>query len=651
MTSCIDVIFCVPLCKKLSQKADNAIMWQRILSHTLTLSIFGLDLAGFLFACVHAVNICLKTIPALLIIYLLILTMTHYFYAVWLDPGRVPPEYRGVKRKCVACERFKPIRAHHCSTCQVCVIKFDHHCPWLANCIGINNYAHFWLFHMWAIITQLYVVAFCIVGMATIRPFPIITCIAACVAFIVSIGLFVLFRLHIILIITNQTTVEYFGNKTKKGIDPSFRNPYDLGSVGANFRQVFPQPYKIILPIRVHPAHNGLWTYDYDTGIELSCSPVTNPSQVPSVSSTVALKWEIGQPGQNSRTAIPPLQKYGGLNTSPAVPVATPNLVPRSANLGSIDAAQPRASRRTERMEQSRREAPQNRRLAQMRTVTQNRFYTSSPIEAVYSAQGNDRKVPMGSPARRMKTEDYAVQDGPSIRRNYNVFSKYESGASPSTQQQPRAWRGNVPEAIPPHSRFSPPHRKFAVPPDVYRDTPVRNITRKTALGRPPLRISSLRANSAHVHASAASADPFSIIDAGQRTSAVSPPELHRSIPRDYEIGTPRSVWSLRSGTPPLREGSVQSRHANSPTVSPRGRSSILLPFTADPVKGEHDVHGHGAAPPLQLPRMQGKRAAFSPPPNRNMMPLNPPNQKGRETLENAIDKALFNLNDVVEDK
>ncbi|CAF0742558.1 unnamed protein product [Rotaria sordida] len=85
--------------------------------------------------------------------WLLINTIMHYYFAIAKSPGFVVELKKELSTqeelsytKCLKCDVMRPPRAHHCKVCQKCVVRYDHHCPWINNCVGYRNHVHFILF-------------------------------------------------------------------------------------------------------------------------------------------------------------------------------------------------------------------------------------------------------------------------------------------------------------------------------------------------------------------------------------------------------------------------------------------------------------------------------------------------------------------------
>ncbi|KAJ0977960.1 hypothetical protein J5N97_013434 [Dioscorea zingiberensis] len=144
---------------------------------------------------------------------------------------------------CETCFLYRPPRASHCSICNNCVQKFDHHCPWVGQCIGLRNYRFFFLFISTSTFLCIFVFIISWLNIIGERKHykslgksmtgEIISLVLIIYTFIAVWFVGGLTVFHVYLISTNQTTYENFRYRYDKK-----ENPYNKGLFG-NFRDVF----------------------------------------------------------------------------------------------------------------------------------------------------------------------------------------------------------------------------------------------------------------------------------------------------------------------------------------------------------------------------------------------------------------------------
>ncbi|CAE6428535.1 unnamed protein product [Rhizoctonia solani] len=125
-------------------------------------------------------------------------------------------------RYCARDKLMKPMRTHHCRLCATCVLQYDHHCPWIGQCVGAYNRKFFVNFTFWSTWFTAWVFGTLLADLVVDSRNLAYHLDGQEIAIIALSGLFTMFTAsltagHTRLLILNATTVESLGfSRTKE---------------------------------------------------------------------------------------------------------------------------------------------------------------------------------------------------------------------------------------------------------------------------------------------------------------------------------------------------------------------------------------------------------------------------------------------------
>ena len=119
-------------------------------------------LAFLCFSFIFIIFFCAKSniyigdnIGTYLLIGIVVVIIVNMIYLIASDPGYIAlPKSVSLQELyktsaseiCTECKIVRPPRSRHCYYCRRCIYRYDHHCQWINNCVGINNNNPFFFF-------------------------------------------------------------------------------------------------------------------------------------------------------------------------------------------------------------------------------------------------------------------------------------------------------------------------------------------------------------------------------------------------------------------------------------------------------------------------------------------------------------------------
>jgi hypothetical protein len=182
----------------------------------------------------------------------------------------VTPELLASLAPCPKCGLPKPLRAHHCGKCNRCVLRMDHHCPVIGNCVGLRNFRSFVALLLWAAISSSIHGTFC-VAEAVLDHFStasrMLSIVSALISLTITMNVGGFAAAQILHAVQNRTMLEQIGREEPR---------YDIGA-RANLCQFFGTPLGMLCPVPNDRLSGFEWCLSEYQSSRIAAEPAGTP--------------------------------------------------------------------------------------------------------------------------------------------------------------------------------------------------------------------------------------------------------------------------------------------------------------------------------------------------------------------------------------